>query len=65
MAEQTMRGDFDDAKRHAKDAVRASLMAVRSAVDFVLEKLDGEPAKEPAPGGTPRDEAPPPSHDDA
>ncbi|MEX2227752.1 MAG: hypothetical protein WEB52_15050 [Dehalococcoidia bacterium] len=69
MADQTMRDELNDVKQHAKDAARASLMAVRGAVDFVLNKLDGDdaPAKgDPADRMTPRDTAPPPpSHDDA
>jgi hypothetical protein len=65
MADQTMRDDFNDVKQHAKEAARSTLMAVRSAVDFVLEKLDGEPEQKPPSDGTPNDEAPPPSHDDA
>jgi len=52
MADQTMRDELNDVKQHAKDAARASLMAVRGAVDFVLGKLDGDdaPAKEPVAG---------------
>jgi hypothetical protein len=67
MAEHTMRDDFNEAKQHAKEAVRASLMAARSALDFVLNKLDGdgEPVKGPAAGDsadrmTPDDMPPPP-----
>ena len=50
MAEQTMRDELNEAKQQMKEAARASLMAVRTMVDFALSKLD--------------DEAPP-KHDDA
>jgi len=62
MAEHTMRDEFKEAKQHAREAARASLLAIRSAVDFVLNKLDGdgEPVKgDPADRMTP-DETPPP-----
>jgi hypothetical protein len=69
-----MRDDLNDAMRHVKDAARSSLMAVRTFVDFALNKLDGNdtpadrtaPAAEAqpddAPGDAPRDEPPPPAH---
>jgi len=78
MADQTMRDELNDVKQHAKDAARASLMAVRGAVDFVLGKLDGDdaPAKYPVasdaadrmtptgtPTGTPDETHPPPPRD--
>jgi hypothetical protein len=42
MADDTMRSELNDAKEHVKDAVRASLMAMRNVVDFALNKLDGD-----------------------
>ena len=66
MAEQTMRDELHDAKRHAKDAARATLMAMRNVVDFALSKLDGDdapkgdPAGRMTPTGTPDESAPPP-----
>lgn len=71
MADQTMRDELNDVKQHAKEAMRSTLMAMRTAVDFALSKLDGEP--EPpksgeagrSPASDPADEAPPPANDDA
>lgn len=67
MAEHTMRDEFKEAKQHAREAARASLLAVRSAVDFVLNKLDGDgepvkgdPAGDPADRMTPGETTPPP-----
>jgi hypothetical protein len=70
MADQTMRDELNDVKQHAKDAMRASLLAARTAIDFALSKLDGEP--EPpksgeagrSPASDPAAEAPPPAIDD-
>ena len=42
MADQTMRDELHDVKQHAKEAMRSTLMAMRTAVDFALNKLDGE-----------------------
>jgi hypothetical protein len=39
----TLRSDLHDAKVHAKDAARATLLAMRSAIDFAIDKVGGEP----------------------
>lgn len=62
MAEQTMRDELNDAKQHVKEAARASLMAVRTVVDFALSKLDGDvPTRHD--DARPSGEPPPPPHD--
>lgn len=66
MTEHTMRDDFKEVKQHAREAARSTLMAMRSAVDFVLSKLDGdgEPARgDPADRMTPDETSPPPPRD--
>jgi hypothetical protein len=72
MTDHTMRDDLNEVKQHAREAARSTLMAMRSAVDFVLNKLDGDgepvkgdPADRMTPTGTPDtpDETPPPTRD--
>lgn len=69
MADQTMRDELNDVKQHAKEAVRSTLMAMRTAVDFALSKLDGDEDVPKDSRGEPQDAAmrndqPPPAHDD-
>lgn len=67
MTDRTMPKDLNDVKQHAKDAARSSLLAVRTAVDFALGKLEAADAESSAPrspetsdaGSTPSQ--PPPS----
>jgi hypothetical protein len=39
----TLRSDLHDAKVHAKEAARATLLAMRSAIDFAIDKVGGAP----------------------
>jgi len=72
MPDNTMRDDLKQAGEHVKDAVRASLLAARKAIDLALEKLGEEepqetPAGDPAERMTPdqgRSEGPPPAPPD-
>ncbi len=48
---ETLRSDLSEAKGHAKEAARATLLAMRGALDFAIDKLsqqgdapEGEPA---------------------
>jgi hypothetical protein len=50
MENNATRNELNDAREHVKDAVRASLMAVRNVVDFALSKLDGEDTPQEPPG---------------
>jgi hypothetical protein len=69
MADQTMRDELNDVKQHAKEAVRSTLMAMRTAVDFALNKLDGDEDAPKDSRGEPQDAAmrndqPPSPHGD-
>lgn len=59
MPDNTMRDDLKEAGEHVKDALRASLLAARKAIDVALEKLGDEeprrgPSGDPADSMTPR-----------
>ena len=49
MPNETLHAELHEAKIHAKEAARATLLAIRSALDFALNKLeDHAPAPKPA-----------------
>ena len=54
----TLHGGLRDAKAHAKEAARSTLLAIRSALDFALDKL----ADRPGSNGDPEDAAAPSEH---
>ena len=47
---ETLRGDLNEAKDHAKEAARATLLAMRKGIDLAIEKLGGEDAPATHPG---------------
>jgi hypothetical protein len=53
-----LHGGLRDAKAHAKEAARSTLLAIRSALDFALDKL----ADRPGSHGDPEDAAVPSEH---
>ena len=63
MSDNTMKDDLKDAGDHVKEALRASLIAARKAIDLAIDKLgDDEPARpqgDPAERMTPDDQPPP------
>lgn len=50
--DETLRSDLHEAKGHAKEAARATLMAMRTALDYAIERLGGDESPPPE-GGTP------------
>jgi hypothetical protein len=46
----TLHGGLRDAKAHAKEAARSTLLAMRSALDFALDKLADKPGSNGDPG---------------
>lgn len=50
MPNETLRTELHEARDHAKEAARATLLAVRSAIDFAINKLD--PGEHPADAST-------------
>jgi hypothetical protein len=49
MASDTARQELHEAKNQAKTAARSTLLAMRSALDFVIHKLEDDDDKPPAP----------------
>jgi hypothetical protein len=64
----TLKDDLNEAKGHAKEAARATLLAMRKGIDFAIDKLGSEdepreageqaspgaaPAPSESPGGAP------------
>jgi hypothetical protein len=60
---ENLKGDLNEAKGHAKEAARATLLAMRKGIDFAIDKLGGEDEAKGA--GEPGGSEPPPAQEAA